>query len=139
MTLAKRWVRICLPHDYLSSSLLLAHVSLCVPTPPICLLIHCRTRLFAAYHSLLVLLLTSLIAGVFYLMLIQTKAHLPVFSVLLIMRVYALYFRNRWILGIVVFEFIGGISLACVSTAVDDQNCLHINFCSGPSLDCCPY
>ncbi|KAH9992311.1 hypothetical protein BJV77DRAFT_1003007 [Russula vinacea] len=54
-----------------------------------------RVRVFASYHSLLVSLLTILI------------------SVLLAMRVYALYFRNKWILYIVAVEFIAGILLAC--------------------------
>jgi hypothetical protein len=52
-------------------------------------------RFFATYHNLLVFLLTALIA------------------VLLTMRVYALYFRNRWILCIVALEFIAGMVLAC--------------------------
>jgi hypothetical protein len=37
------------------------------------------------------------------------------------MRVYALYFRNKWVLGIVVFEFVGGTLVACVSASIDDR------------------
>lgn len=51
--------------------------------------------LLASYHSVLVLFLTSLT------------------STLLVMRVYALYFRNRWILFIVTLESIAGFVLAC--------------------------
>jgi len=51
--------------------------------------------LIASYHSILVLFTTALT------------------SVLLVMRVYALYFRNRWILFIVTLEFIAGFLLAC--------------------------
>jgi len=51
--------------------------------------------LIASYHSILVLFLTA------------------VTSTLLIMRVYALYFRNRWILFIVTLEFITAFVLAC--------------------------
>jgi hypothetical protein len=54
------------------------------------------------------------------------------------MRVYALYFRNRKILCILTLEFVAGILLACVSAAVDDWKCLHVDFCSGLSLNCCP-
>ncbi|KAI0284581.1 hypothetical protein BGY98DRAFT_523784 [Russula aff. rugulosa BPL654] len=53
------------------------------------------TPLMASYHSILVLFLTVLT------------------SALLIMRVYALYFRNRWILFIVTLEFTAGFLLAC--------------------------
>jgi hypothetical protein len=35
------------------------------------------------------------------------------------MRVYALYFRNKWILYLVAFEMVAGISIACVSAAPD--------------------
>jgi hypothetical protein len=53
------------------------------------------------------------------------------------MRVYALYFRNRWILFIVTLEFIAGFLLACVSAAVDDRKYLGVDFGSGPLLNCC--
>lgn len=58
-------------------------------------------------------------------------------SVLLVMRVYALYFRNRWILFIVTLEFMAGFVLACVSAAVDDRKYLRVDFGSGPLLNCC--
>lgn len=47
------------------------------------------------------------------------------------MRVYALYFRNRWVLGIVVLEFTGGILVACVSAVVDDRKGMRVNFVVG--------
>jgi hypothetical protein len=79
-----------------------------------------RAPLIASYHSILVLFLTALTSGVFYLM--ASNLSLPTcVSVLLVMRVYALYFRNRWILFIVTLEFIAGFVLACVSAAVDDR------------------
>jgi hypothetical protein len=43
-------------------------------------------------------------------------------AVLLVMRVYALYFRNRWILFIVALEIAGGLLVACVRVALDDLN-----------------
>jgi hypothetical protein len=58
-------------------------------------------------------------------------------SVLLITRVYALYFRNRWILFTVTLELIAGFVLGCVSAAVDDQKYLHVDFASGLLLNCC--
>lgn len=58
-------------------------------------------------------------------------------SVLLVMRVYALYFRNRWILFIVTLELIAGFVLACVSAAVDDQKYQRVDFASGLLLNCC--
>jgi hypothetical protein len=59
-------------------------------------------------------------------------------SVLLVMRVYALYFRNRWILFIVTLELMAGFVFACVSAAVDDRKCLRVDFASGLLLNCCP-
>jgi hypothetical protein len=58
-------------------------------------------------------------------------------SVLLVMRIYALYFRNRWILFIVTLEFVAGFILACVSAAVDDPKYLCVDFASGLLLNCC--
>ncbi len=54
------------------------------------------------------------------------------------MRVYALYFRNRWVLFIVTIEFIAGFVLATVSAAVDDRKCLRVDFGSGFLLNCRP-
>jgi len=51
----------------------------------------------ASYHSILVLVTTVLTA------------------VLLVMRVYALYCRNKWVLAVVMFEIIAGTLLACWS------------------------
>jgi hypothetical protein len=53
------------------------------------------------------------------------------------MRVYALYFRNRWILFIVTLESIAGFVLACVSAAVDDRKYLRVDFASGLLLNRC--
>ena len=53
------------------------------------------------------------------------------------MRVYALYFRNRWILIILAIEFIAGFLLACVSAAVDNRKYLRVDFASGLLLNCC--
>jgi len=49
----------------------------------------------ATYHYTIVLLLAVLT------------------SILLVMRVYALYFRNRWILCILALEYVAGVILAC--------------------------
>ena len=44
------------------------------------------------------------------------------------MRVYALYYRNKWVLGVVVFEAAGAISVACVSSALYIPNtCMFIS------------
>jgi hypothetical protein len=95
-----------------------------------------RAPLVASYHSILVLFLTALTSGVFYLM--TSNLSLPIcVSVLLVMRIYALYFRNRWILFIVTLEFIAGFLLACVSTAVDNRKYLCVDFASGLLLNCC--
>ena len=81
ITLVKRYARLCLPPDYFSFSVLLAHVSLCVVTPLLSANpSRYRTQYFITYHSLLMFLSTALIAGLFYLMASQTQAHLPVFQ-----------------------------------------------------------
>lgn len=54
------------------------------------------------------------------------------------MRVYALYFRNKWILCIVSIQFVAGVLLGCVSAAFDDRKCPHVDFLSGLSLKCSP-
>lgn len=51
--------------------------------------------LSAAYHGILTLILATLT------------------EILLGMRVYALYYRNKWVLGVVIFEAAGAISVAC--------------------------
>ena len=81
--------------------------------------------------------LTVLTAGVFSVIVIQTRAHRTCVAVLLIMRVYALYCRNKWVLGVVLLEAVAGIFIACVSAALEGSDtCIidwHINFCSGVS------
>lgn len=52
------------------------------------------------------------------------------------MRVYALYFRNRWILFIITFEHTAGFLLTCVSAVVDDRKYLRIDSTSGLLLNC---
>jgi hypothetical protein len=37
------------------------------------------------------------------------------------MRVYALYYRNKWILSVLVVEIAAGLLVACVSAALDDS------------------
>jgi general stress protein CsbA len=89
-----------------------------------------------SYHTILVLFLTVLTSGVFYL----TASNLslpPCVSALLLVRVYALYFRNRWILFILTVEFIAGFVLACVSAAVNDRKYLRVDFVSGLLINCC--
>lgn len=94
-----------------------------------------RAPLMTSYHSILVLFLTVLTSSVYYFM--ASNRSLPTcVSVLLVMRVCALYFRNKWILFIVTLEFIAGFLLACVS-AVDDRKYLCIDFASGLLLNCC--
>jgi hypothetical protein len=45
----------------------------------------------------------------------------PQFPVLLVMRVYALYMRNKWVLGILVFEIAAAEALGCVSASSYDK------------------
>ena len=53
------------------------------------------------------------------------------------MRVYALYSRNKWVLGVVSLELGAAIFIACVSSALEGSDTyiidLHLNFCSGVS------
>jgi hypothetical protein len=55
------------------------------------------------------------------------------------MRVYALYCRNKWVLGIVMFEVVAGLFLACVSGPLKnrDTSISFYFFCSSFSLDYC--
>lgn len=106
------------------------------PQHPPRLLTPYRTPLLVSYHTILILFLTVLTSGVFYFM--ASNLSLPTcVSALLIMRVYALYFRNRWILFIVTLEFTAGFLLACVSAAVDDRKYLRVDFASGLLVNCC--
>ncbi len=73
----------------------------------------------ASYHGVLILVLTVLTSGVFYVIVVQTRAHRPCVAVLLIMRVYALYCRNKWVLGVVLLELVAAIFIACVSSALE--------------------
>lgn len=96
-----------------------------------------RAPLIASYHDILVFFLTVLTSGVFYLM--ASNLSLPTrVSVLLAMRVYALYLRSRWILYIVTLELIAGFVTACVSATVYDGKYLCADFASGFLLNCCP-
>jgi hypothetical protein len=57
-------------------------------------------------------------------------------AVLLVMRVYALYYRNKWILSVVMLEIAAGLLVACVSAARDDSEMLVcMSTCSGVSFD----
>jgi hypothetical protein len=73
----------------------------------------------------------------FHVIIVQTRAHRPCVAVLLIMRVYALYCRNKWVLGVVLLEAVAAIFIACVSAALEGSDaCIidwHVNFCSGVS------
>lgn len=84
----------------------------------------------ATYHNILIFFLTFVTSGMFYLM-SSNRSLLTCVSVLLIMRVYALYYRNRWILFIVTLEFTAGSILACVSSTVDEQKYQCFDFASG--------
>jgi hypothetical protein len=61
----------------------------------------------------------------------------PVISVILVMRVYALYFRNKWVLAVVCTEAVAAIGIGLVSTFLQfDQDVhIYINLHSGLSLD----
>ena len=50
-------------------------------------------------------------------------------AVLLGMRVYALYYRNKWVLCIVMFEAAAAISVACVSSTL-----YHLSTCMFTSV-----
>jgi hypothetical protein len=58
-------------------------------------------------------------------------------AALLVMRVYALYYRNKWILSVVMLEVVAGTLVACVSAALGTQRYLHVNSCSGVSHEYC--
>jgi hypothetical protein len=49
-------------------------------------------------------------------------------AVLLVMRVYALYYRNKWILSVVMLEIAAGLLVACVSATLDDSKILACQF-----------
>jgi len=66
--------------------------------------------------------LTILTAGVFSVIVIQTRAHWTCVAALLIMRVYALYCRNKWVLSVVLLEVIAAIFLACVSSTLEGSD-----------------
>jgi hypothetical protein len=86
---------------------------------------------------MLLFVLAILTAGVFSVIVIQTRAHRTCVAALLIMRVYALYCRNKWVLSVVLLEVIAAIFLACVSAALEGSDtCIidwHVNFGSGVS------
>jgi hypothetical protein len=44
------------------------------------------------------------------------------------MRVYALYYRNKWILSVVMLEIAAGLLVACVSATLDDSEILAYQF-----------
>jgi len=63
--------------------------------------------------------LTILTGGVFSVIVVQTRAHRPCVAALLIMRVYALYCRNKWVLSVVLLEAVAAIFIACVSSSLE--------------------
>ena len=66
--------------------------------------------------------LTILTGGVFSVIVVQTRAHRPCVAALLIMRVYALYCRNKWVLSVVLLEAVAAIFTACVSSALEGSD-----------------
>ena len=67
------------------------------------------------------LLLHFMSTGVFCRGNLKNELTHPLFPVLLVMRVYALYLRNKWILGILIFEIVAAEAIGCVSASLYDK------------------
>ena len=66
--------------------------------------------------------LIILTAGVLSVIVIQTRADRTCVAALLIMRVYALYCRNKWVLSVVLLEAVAAIFIACVSATLEGSD-----------------
>ena len=73
-----------------------------------------RALSFATYHAALMLLLQFMTAGAFFYDSLEHDLTHQWFTVLLVMRVYALYFRNKWVLCLVALEVAAGTVVASV-------------------------